>query len=274
MARASGWAGTWEGQCGLALPKPNCIFPAAGIGCFRVGWGLCQAGRSCSGPARARRLPQVCASSPEVPSSTPRLGCLELAPRLPCTRPAMGGSAPLCPSQGLSGSGRALQVLFSVAPSLASIPVLWGSPGCCGVLGGGQHCCSHPCLFARGQPKVEGKGVLVHFGRHTWWKQWSTRLPNCPALQHGHPALRSRAGRAMSSASCEERGPAGELIPLLPAGQSRGGLGGSLYHTPVSPSVCQCCSVSHLAPVPPLLPTEPRVPAVLWPCLAPLCRGL
>lgn len=65
MARVGGWA-PQESQWRLAWQKPSCICPASGIGCLRVGWGLCPLEDN----AMARLLPQLSAgygcSGPQV----------------------------------------------------------------------------------------------------------------------------------------------------------------------------------------------------------------
>lgn len=187
--RGQRWAGQgrWGSQRGRARQKPNCSLPAAGIGSSRVGWEgpamVLPGPGSCPSPELGGGTPDpgfvALSLSPEVPSSIPGLSCLEPAPPFPCTpaaqpalppSPPWGLSPPSCPFQAPSGSGRALWVLFSVAPSPASIPVLWGSPW---LLGGGvpsSTAVATPGWFAHGQPKVEGKGVLAHFGRNMWMK--------------------------------------------------------------------------------------------------------
>lgn len=149
-ARASGWAGTPGTPVRLARQKPNCTFPATGVGCFRVGWRRARlegaavvlpGPGSCPSPVLGvgAQEPWFVALSPVVPGSISGLGCLELAPPFPSStaraaaRPSWGLSPPCCPSQALNGSGQALQVLFGVAPSPASIS--GAHPGCCVVLG-------------------------------------------------------------------------------------------------------------------------------------------
>lgn len=82
---------------------------------------------------------------------------------------------PRCSFQALWGLGQAQQVLFSIAPSPAIIPMFWGHPSCNGVMGVGIP--SHTAAatsgcFAHGQPKVEEKRVSACFG-----SQSSMRLP-------------------------------------------------------------------------------------------------
>lgn len=74
--------------------------------------------------------------------------------------------------------------------------------------------------------------------------------------------------------SCEEPGTTGKPVPLLLAGQSLSGPGVSVGYTsslvnPLLPVLLRVLPHPRAAAA-----MEQRIPAVPWPCLAPLCSGL
>lgn len=251
----SGWAGTpgkpvraGTAEAQLHLPGHWHRLFQGGLGAvpgWKPSWKVMPGPGSCPSPqvGVGAQDPRFVALSPEVPSSVPGLACLEAAPPFPCApaaqpallpAPAWEAQPPRDAPPRLSEAQNRLCGCFSVLPPPQRAPPCSGAHPSCHVVGGvpSSTAAATPAWFAHGQPKMEGKGPLARFGN----SQSSTRLTNCQALQCGHPAPCSHAGRATSSASCERPGTVGRLVPLLLTGQSlrgpRGAMGRSLYDAP------------------------------------------
>lgn len=121
--------------------------------------------------------------------------------------------------------------------------------------------------FGHGQPQVEELGFKHNLE--------GGNNPSSRRLLIARPC--SRDTLLPVTASCEEPGTMGKLVPLLLTDQSLGG--------PEGPGISVGYTSSQVNPLLPallrVLPCpraaalmEPCVPAVLWPCLAPLCSGL